>query len=332
MSEPNGRVPVPLASTVRLVPRKYCRFPLTYWRYCRFPLTYWGSKGPSLCLVEVIAADPGRNAPATVVLHGLRTDCGSSLDYSIARAAMAVADLVPATNLDPSRARWVQAPEDEEDTWREVTFESCTYSEEDRRWQFSNPSWQGTEPVRFDEASDDPDVFYATEYRPIPAGDPVELRLNETKCHERRTGRCSLEIEEPADDELGADDERDRASWGYCRRLADLASLWLFVKEHFPESHDTLDYDAAAAAAQQGWRPLYGTIDAVKPATVSTAYQLYQDKIEAGWIENRCWSFQDGQHRWCASRHAGLDLPIKLHVVRPRLDSGTAPCTSPDDE
>jgi len=316
VAEPNGRVPVPLASTVRFVRDKYCRF----------PLTYWGSSGPSLCLVEVIAADPGRNAPATVVLHGLRTDCGSSLTNSIERAAMAVADLVPAENLDPSRARWVQAPEDEEDTWREVTFKSCTYSAADRRWQFSKPSWQGTEPVRFDEASDDPDVFYATEYRPIPAGDPVELRLNETDCHERRTGRCSLEIEEPADDELG------EASWGYCRRLADLASLWLFVKEHFPESHDTLDDDAAAAAAQQGWRPLYGTIDAVEPDTVRKAHRLYQDKIEAARIENGCWSFIDGQHRWCASRHAGLDLPIKLHVVRPRLDSGAAPCTSPDDE
>jgi len=94
VAEPNGRVPVPLASTVRFVRDKYCRF----------PLTYWGSSGPSLCLVEVIAADPGRNAPATVVLHGLRTDCGSSLTNSIERAAMAVADLVPAENLDPSRA------------------------------------------------------------------------------------------------------------------------------------------------------------------------------------------------------------------------------------
>jgi hypothetical protein len=219
----------------------------------------------------------------------------------------------------------VQAPEDEEDTWREVTFKSCTYSAADRRWQFINPSWQGTEPVRFDEASDDPDVFYATEYRPIPAGDPVELRLNETECHERRTGRCSLEIEKRADDELG------EASWQYCRHLADLASLWLFVKEHFPESHYTLD-DDAAAAAQQGWRPPYGTIDAVTPDTVRKARSLYQDQIEASWTENGCWSFADGQHRWCASRRAGLDLPIKLRVVRHRLDSGAAPCTSPDDE
>jgi len=326
VAEPNGRVPVPLASTVRFVRDKYCRFPLTYWRYCRFPLTYWGSKGPSLCLVEVIAADPGRNAPATVVLHGLRTDCGSSLDdsYSIVRAAMAVADLVPATNLDPSRARWVQAPDDERNTWREVTFESCTYNEEYRRWEFRNPSWQGTEPVRFDEASDDPDVFYATEYRPIPAGDPVELRLDETECHERRTGRCSLEIEEPA----GDDDKLPEASWRYCRRLADLASLWLFVKEHFPESNDT----DAAAAAQQGWQPPYGTIDAVERDTVRKARRLYQNQIQAVWIENRCWSFEGGRHRWCASRHAGLDLPIKLRVVRRRLDSGAAPCTSPDDE
>jgi len=317
VAEPNGRVPVPLASTVRFVRDKYCRF----------PLTYWGLSGLSLCLVEVIAADPGRNAPATVVLHGLRTDCGSSLTNSIEQAAMAVADLlVPAENLDPKWARWVQAPKDEGDTWQEVTFKSCHYNEEYRRWEFRNPSWQETKPVRFDEASGDPDVFYATEYRPIPAGDPVELRLNKTDCHERRTGRCSLEMEKPTDDKLG------QASWGYCRRLADLASLWLFVKEHYPESHDTLDDDAAAAAAQQGWQPLYGTIDAVEPNTVRKARELYQDQIEAAWTENGCWSFRDGQHRWCASRHAGLDLPIKLHVVRRRLDSGAAPCTSPDDE
>jgi len=212
----------------------------------------------------------------------------SSLTNSIERAAMAVADLVRGT-------------------WWEVTFESCTHSAADRWWQFSKPSWQGTEPVRFDEASDAPYVFH------IPAGDPVELRLGENDCHERRTGRCSLEIEEPADDELG------EASWGYCRHLADLASLWLFVKENFPEGHDTLDDDAAAVVAQQYWRPLYGTIDAVEPDTVRKARWLYQDQIEATWTENGCWSFVDSQHRWCASRHAGLDLPIKLHVVRPRL-------------
>jgi len=311
MSEPNGQVPVPLAGTVRFVRGKYCRF----------PLTYWGGTGPSLCLVEVIAADPAGNAPATVVLHGLSTDWGYSLTNSIERAAMAVADLVPAETLDPSRARWVQAPEAEGDTWQEVTYESCTYSEADRRWEYINPSWQPTEPVRFDEASGDPDVFYATEYRPIPAGDPVELRLDETDCHERRTGRCSLKLDAPSDD------ERSEASWGYCRGLADVASLWMFVKNYLRETDCELGgVSEAVDAARSGWSAPYGTIGDVDAKQVARAYELYRHRAPgAAWIESECWSFGDGQHRWCAARHAGLAVPIELHVVRRRLDNDPAP-------
>ena len=309
MGDTTWQVPVPLAATVRCESR----------RYYRFPITYWAGTGPSLCLVEVIPDDDA--GQPTVVLHGLETDWGYSLTNSIEHAASAVADLVPTAILDPRSVRWVQAPEDEDEGWREVTFGTCRYDGGADRWRFENPSWKDTEPVRFDEATGDPEVFYATEYRPIPDDDRVELRLDHSDCHERRTGRCSLELDAPSDD------ERSEASWGYCRGLADVASLWMFVKNYLRETDCELGgVSEAVDAARSGWSAPYGTIGDVDAKQVARAYELYRHRAPgAAWIESECWSFGDGQHRWCAARHAGLAVPIELHVVRRRLDNDPAP-------
>lgn len=315
MGDATWRVPVPLAATVRREDGKYYRFPVAYWMGTNF----------SLCLVLVeVVCDAGAGRP-TVVLHGLKTDCGPSLTNSIEHAAAAVADLVPTDILDPRSVRWVQAPEDESSGWREVAFGISRL--EGDRWRFQDPSWKASDPVWFDEATDNAEVFYATEYRPIPDNDRVELRLDAGNCHERRTGRCSLELDAPLDE------DESQASWDHCREFADFASLWMFVKDYLRRTGDELGgVSEAVDAARSGWSAPYGTINEVGAEQVDTAYNLYRNLgPSASWIESGCWSFTDGQHRWCAARHAGLDVPIELTVIRRRLENDPARNLALDD-
>jgi hypothetical protein len=254
----------------------------------------------------------------TVVLHWVETDRGMSLVNSVEQAAAAVARLMSEARhgLPVGETTWVIAPEHEGQEWLRVAFGSCE-RDESGDWRFGAPAFSECGPVEPDEwRLVEPEEFYATEWRPIGPDERVELRLNAEDCYKVRTGTCSLDAPAPLD---GADGE---AGWRHCRELADLASLWLRVKDELTEDRkgEVQGAKRVALSARRDWRAPYGTISRVKEADIVDVHRLYRRLApNAAQSEHGTLDFSDGQHRWCSSRHAGLDLPVRVNFLKKRL-------------
>jgi hypothetical protein len=99
--------------------------------------------------------------------------------------------------------------------------------------------------------------------------DPHTFAFAPGECHEKRTGRCSLTMAQRVDDGPG------EGGFGNCRELADVASLWDFIRQAVPgplptdyfEQTELAEDSALQERIRREWTPPYGsTFPNVSPA------------------------------------------------------------------
>jgi hypothetical protein len=199
---------------------------------------------------------------------------------------------------------------------------------EDGALRFTDPAWHGVDPVVFDWASVDPPTFWATVRRRVEPDElePSTFAFAPGECHEKRTGRCSLTMTERVDDEPG------EGGFDNCRELADVASLWDFIRQAVPgplptdtaERSELAEDPALQDRILTEWTPPYGTAFPYLHIAIENALSAYgqgTDEILGDVGPGGKITLSDGCHRTCVAFRRGIPVEATVGEERSRLHS-----------